>query len=262
MVNLKTLLVVLSTLLLFCNPGVGFAKDIGKGSPTKKIIKKIYIRAKGEKGGDHLVEGSVTSCHTTQILSDISSTKGKLIYVPLIRQFSDYDCGVVAAQSILAYYGLEVSEDKLMEILGTTQEDGTNRKEIIKYAEEQKFVVEERFDVTIDQLKQLLNNNLPIMIPIQAWPHGNCIDLPFDEWKNEWNYGHWVVATGYDDKNIYFMDPSTLGNYTLIPIKEFEARWHDQDSYGRLNHYVLIIAKPSIKKPIPKYTHYQIDRLG
>lgn len=31
---------------------------------------------------------------------------------------------------------------------------------------------------------------------------------------------------GYDLERFYFMDPSTLANYTYIPVQEFEDRWH------------------------------------
>ena len=39
--------------------------------------------------------------------------------------------------------------------------------------------------------------------------------------------GHWVVAIGYNKDNIFFMDPSTSGNYTYIPKDKLVARWHD-----------------------------------
>ncbi len=56
-----------------------------------------------------------------------------------------------------------------------------------------------------------------------------------------WNEGvrlvgpnHYAVAIGYDEKHIYFMDPSTLGHYTFIPIAEFLDRWHDMDGQVKL----------------------------
>jgi hypothetical protein len=49
------------------------------------------------------------------------------------------------------------------------------------------------------------------------------------------------------------MDPSTIGNYTFIPIPEFVARWHDyyNDHDGRavkLIHFGMVFSagsKPS-----------------
>jgi hypothetical protein len=36
--------------------------------------------------------------------------------------------------------------------------------------------------------------------------------------------------------------PSTLGNYTCIPVEEFLDRWHDRDQRGReLIHFGIVI---------------------
>ena len=60
-------------------------------------------------------------------------------------------------------------------------------------------------------------------------------------------------VVGFDRKYLYFMDPSTLGNYAFIPIPEFLARWHDYyiDEEGRkitLVHFGLVFSGKS--KPV------------
>jgi hypothetical protein len=54
-------------------------------------------------------------------------------------------------------------------------------------------------------------------VAIQAWVDNNDGKFPID-WKNLWDDGHYCVAVGYDEERIFFMDPSTLGHYTYIPI--------------------------------------------
>lgn len=49
------------------------------------------------------------------------------------------------------------------------------------------------------------------------------------DWDNTWEDGHYVVAIGYDEKYIYFEDPSILGGIGYIPKSEFLRRWHDYD---------------------------------
>ena len=75
----------------------------------------------------------------------------------------------------------------------------------------------------------------------------------------DWEDGHYVVAIGYDNKNIYLMDPSTLGNYTFIPIPEFLDRWHDQDPYTSefLIHFGMVIDKGQ-----PQYDFREIKYLA
>jgi predicted double-glycine peptidase len=79
-------------------------------------------------------------------------------------------------------------------------------------------------DQTLEDLKKFIDQGKPIIVIIQAWPDNYPVD-----WSNDWKDGHFVVAVGYDDYYVYFMDPSTLGNYTYIPQDEFLERWHDGD---------------------------------
>ncbi|HMA07121.1 MAG TPA: hypothetical protein VKP68_04645, partial [Ramlibacter sp.] len=46
-------------------------------------------------------------------------------------------------------------------------------------------------------------------------------------YADDWEDGHYAVVVGMDAEKIYFMDPSTIGNYTFIRVQEFVARWHD-----------------------------------
>ena len=79
----------------------------------------------------------------------------------------------------------------------------------------------------------------PVICLIQAWT-----DRKGNNYAKDWDDGHYVVAVGYDPKNIYFMDPCTLGNYTFIPTDEFLQRWHDKDTSEKLNHFALTLTKP------------------
>ena len=175
----------------------------------------------------------------------------KLIRVPLTRQGTDHTCGVASFQSVLAYYGESVREDNLGKAVKVTDE-GTSWQNIKAYALKQGFNVDVRLNMTLNDLKKLLAEHKPVMLAIQAWA-----DKPVD-YKNDWNDGHWVVAIGYDNDNIYFMDPSTLGNYTFIPTLEFLNRWHDTDIDGitKLGHFGMCINKDK-----PAYNPNSIEPL-
>ncbi len=155
----------------------------------------------------------------------------KIIRVPLIRQSTDYTCGVAALQALLAYYGEDVREDVLAKALHANHKIGTRYKNIERYAEAHALSVHVQHDMTLAQLKSSIQSGHPVLCLIQAWAEKKT------DYKTDWNDGHYVVAVGFDDDKLLFMDPSTSGHYAYIPFQEFEQRWHDVDGRVRLNHF-------------------------
>jgi predicted double-glycine peptidase len=169
----------------------------------------------------------------------LSRTAEVLLRVPLCRQATGYTCGVASLQSILYYYGYEIRQDNLAEELESNPETGTNYHKIMNAAQVRDIRVEARRDLTLDELKAALHGGKPVMVAIQAWADNPSL------YADDWDDGHWAIAIGYDKERIYLMDPSTLGNFTCIPVSEFLLRWHDLDSDNatRLIHFGLIFDK-------------------
>lgn len=165
------------------------------------------------------------------------SLPANLIRLPLTRQARSFTCGVSALQSVLAYYGEEIREDDLAKKLKSNYSEGTAYRNIAKYAESRGFHVDIHKDMTLADLKGIIDRKLPVIVLLQAWA-GRPID-----YRDAWTEGHYVVATGYDTKNIYFMDPSTLGNFAYIPEAEFVDRWHDTDGKEKLTHFGMVVTK-------------------
>ena len=163
----------------------------------------------------------------------------KLIRVPMTRQATDYTCGVAAVQSVLGYYGEDVHEHALYAELHPEPVMGTNTHDIAALLNARGFEVFVATGAELSDLKKSLDSGKPVIVALQAW--GNMPD-----YTDEWEQGHFAVAIGYDDKNIYFMDPSTLGQYTYIPSQEFLARWHDYEKEGRLIRFMMTASR---KKP-------------
>lgn len=161
-----------------------------------------------------------------------------LIPVPLTRQSNDYTCGVSVMQSVLAYYGDDIREDNLAKALGTKSESGTDYKNSIEYAKSKGYEVILYNNMTLEQLQECISKGQPVICAIQAWSDKVA------NYDKDWEDGHYVIAVGYDKDHIYFMDPSTLGNYTYIPISEFLLRWHDIDQRGiKLVHFGIVMTK-------------------
>ncbi|MBK7282920.1 C39 family peptidase [Candidatus Aalborgicola defluviihabitans] len=102
-----------------------------------------------------------------------------------------------------------------------------------------------------DELKGRIDSRIPVLLAIQAWA------TPPVDWSTFEN-GHYVVAVGYDNDHFYFMDPSTLGHYTYIPIPEFLERLYDHDDYQKqiclfgivmIKHDALLVHRDQVTRP-------------
>ena len=169
-----------------------------------------------------------------------ASAVGNLIRVPLTRQSSDYTCGVAVLQSILYFHDAhdDYSEDTLVKELKADPVNGTSYKAMADFARSKGYLVDIRTEMALDDIRNIIDNRVPVIVLIQAWA-----DSPAD-YSRDWEDGHYAVAAGYDRENVYFMDPSTLGNYTYLPNQEFLDRWHDEDKGEQLNHFGMIISRP------------------
>ena len=165
-----------------------------------------------------------------------------LIKVPMLRQSTDFTCGVSALQSVFAYFGDEYREDQLAKELKAVPKTGTHYQEMMRLAKAKGYSVKVVKNMTIAELKKLIDTGKPVICLIQAWAEKTT------DYSNDWEDGHYVLAIGHDQGNIFFMDPSTLCNYTYIPTDEFVKRWHDTDGKEQLVHFGLIIEKSK-----PKY---------
>lgn len=181
-----------------------------------------------------------TSALAHEILSLRNAPKN-LIKIPMTRQASDFTCGVAAVQSVMQYYGDEYHEGGLSKELQPSETDGTAYQQIKKIATNKGYQVKIYYNMSLQELKTLIDKGLPVIVLLQAWPNKKVI------YAHDWDDGHYAVAIGYDKQNIYFMDPSTLGNYTYISTNEFLTRWHDMDKKEKVIHFGMTITKSTPK---------------
>lgn len=174
------------------------------------------------------------------LILSVSSSGLELLKVPQIRQSIWYYCGVSSTEAIIVYYHLNdkeyetFTEFDLAEELKPIEGIGTDYKNILISLKKRNMGVE-YFDSTtektpLEKLKKALKEGKPVIIEIQAW------DDKGTNYTDNWDHGHYVVAIGYDEKNIYLMDPWVYGNYAYIPLKEFPSRWHGDDGTKKAVH--------------------------
>jgi len=158
-----------------------------------------------------------------------------IIDVPLARQATPYTCGVACVQSVLGYCGYSVRQDALADEMGTTYADGTAPQAIADALNARDLGSHIQENMTLDELKASIDKGQPVICAVQAWDDQSGID-----YTDVWSDGHYVVAIGYDSGRVYFMDPSTLGNYAYIDDDEFLSRWHDERDGQQLIHLGIV----------------------
>lgn len=158
-----------------------------------------------------------------------SLSPGQFIKVPLCHQETPYTCGVACVQSILAGYGITYTQDILSEQLKQKPIYGTDYRNIISFIKSLGFEASFHIEMSLDLLKELIDRGITPMLILQAWKEDE-IDYTY-----VWNNPHYVIACGYDEKQILFMDPWTLGNYVFLINNELLKRWHVIDQSG--NYY-------------------------
>lgn len=168
----------------------------------------------------------------------------KFIRVPHARQATNYTCGISCVQSIMHYYGDEFREDILERAMNTNKQSGVDQKEIVEFARSRGYFAETYLEFPFERILEEVDKGHPIILCIQAWADWE----DGKTWSERWDDGHYVVCVGYDDDNMYFMDPSSLGAYTYIPREEFKLRFHD--GYEDLKEVGMTVL---MYKDTPKY---------
>jgi len=176
---------------------------------------------------------TIVLAHLNRPIRDISQAD-VLLNVPSIRQSTEYSCGAATFSSILAFYGHDLSEKEVMNLIGTTS-GGTNPESFLSGSKKFGLKSELIEGMTEKGIRNYLDKGIPVILSIQAW--GDKKDYTVD-----WNDGHYVVAIGYDKNGFYFMDPSQLG-YSYLETNDLNDRWHDirRDNKKKYIHLGIII---------------------
>jgi predicted double-glycine peptidase len=168
-----------------------------------------------------------------------------MIPVPEVQQPDNQTCGVAALMSILSYYGVGTDDyDELKKCL-RVKKNGADYREMIRYARRVRLQAEAKEGMTLVQLEDCLKARRPVIVSIQAYE--DCREAIPEVYYGENTNGHFVVAIGFDQKNLYFMDPSLTGRRGYLPKREFLKRWHDNEGTERrpnvIEHLGLVIYK-------------------
>jgi predicted double-glycine peptidase len=139
------------------------------------------------------------------------------------RQSTEYSCGASALQAVLSYWGRDVDEAELIELMHTNSEVGTYPEDIVQGARSLGFDAEMKEHLTLDEVQRFTAGGDPVIALGQVWrSHKDRAKSVADEWDN----GHYIVVLGVDEDYVYFQDPYVRMSKAFVPRKSFEDHWH------------------------------------
>src|SRR5437899_8588307 len=167
------------------------------------------------------------------------------------RQVTEYSCGACALQAILSYWGKDVDETHLMEILHTHAEEGTYPEDIVRGARSLGFDAEARDNLALDEVERFTAAGHPMIALGQFWLSEKEMAVSVTE---EWETGHYIVVLGVDKDYVYFQDPFASMSKAFVPRKIFEEHWHQVmggklEKNPKLVHLgIFVLGKKSAKR--------------
>lgn len=191
-------------------PGVFDAIDDGAaGKPSVQMFIDDRARCLG-RGAGGLTWEQITDLYGSELLP-----------VPRVAQSTDFSCGAAALFSVLKFYKMPVDEEgQLYRILGTNAKTGTAPDRIAKVAEQFGLRANWRTGISVDDLRDAMNENVPVILDIQDPDDGKP--------KPSLPDGHYVVLCGLSREHAWYMNPSG-GKTDRVTVDNLVSRWADVD---------------------------------
>lgn len=156
-------------------------------------------------------------------------TPSNLLAFPHAIQTYEHDCGAAVLQSVLMYYGIEVRKEVIFKRAKTNSKVGTLIKGMVHTLD---FYGLKHISapMTLDEVKKYLDKKIPVILLVQGG-----VDDP-SEYPTDYDDSHWVVAIGYDKKNVYLEDPYAY-SHVYLTHAELAARWHGREGKAKHVHH-------------------------
>lgn len=178
------------------------------------------------------------------------------------RQITEYSCGPAAVQSVLAYWGQEVDQPKLMEVFRTTEEVGTHPEDMVAGLRTLGLDAEMKENCTVDDLAEFTSKFGPVIALGQVWRSQSAGLAATDDWGS----GHYFIVLGVDAENVYCQDPYLGMCKGFVPRSVFEEHWHqamggDLTKARKLMHVAIFIRGSKQASPVAEVADVDVTKL-
>jgi uncharacterized protein len=149
------------------------------------------------------------------------------IPIPDAPQETDYTCGAAALLAICQYYGVGPPDEHIIaKDMAIDPRVGANPDQVVRASRKYGLTDDVGRPMLIKELLRRIDRRRPTMCMLQAYGDRHNYD-------GDWKDGRWVVAIGYDERGVYFEDPSQQRPRGYLAYPELQARWHDTGRRGK-----------------------------
>lgn len=163
------------------------------------------------------------------------------IDLAVARQQQPFTCGPAVLAGLSRAWGHPWGEAQWTAASRADEEGGAAPEDMVRALTSQGFGAWLHEDMTIEQLRSLVEQGIPVLCPIKAW-----------------SGGHWVAVVGMPSSEagplVVVNDPAMdhpLGHRTT---EEWESSWHDEDRYGKVwrRAGIAVTRPPVTSRHVPR----------
>lgn len=146
-----------------------------------------------------------------------------------LQQLRDFSCSAASLRAVLQHYGLEKSEEELIELIGAQPKRGAEWDQIVRAAEKLGFEAKAK-SLSIPELEQYLKEGIPLIANVKSYTKAYS--------------GHWLVLAGLKNDMVQIMDPNIKGNWREEKWEKFLPRFWDWSMYDKdkiLHRWCVIV---------------------
>lgn len=165
----------------------------------------------------------ISGCAQNQPSSQISSDNDNAVIienVPFVKQ-KDKFCGPASMASVMQFYGEDIDQDEIAEVIYIPQLNGALISDMENYAKDSGYKVESS-NGNIEMLKSNLDENKPVILLVDR-----------GKWKV--SVPHYYVAYGYNDERRIIILHTGDKSDQEISFDKVDEEW------GKMNNLMLVI---------------------
>ncbi len=134
-----------------------------------------------------------------------------MVRIKHIKQETDWTCGPAVMRMALHALGKQVPEKKLIRLMKTTKEKGTDHDQFVEVAQKYNLpYISGAKSTTLKELKDLMKEEYVIII---------CY------WDKKQKYGHYAIIKAIKEGRVWLADPDAHINYSYLS-NYFQQIWY------------------------------------
>ncbi len=161
-----------------------------------------------------------------------------MLSIAPFRQKPGY-CGPASLKIVLGFFGVKITEKKLVEISGCSKTRGIKAEGLVRAARKLGFHAKIKDFSDLKDINEWVNKKkIPVIVDWFAFEGG-----------------HYSVVSGIDKENIYLEDPS-LGHRRALKLTTFKRLWFDFPNDYLKSKSELIIRRMIVIEKSTRYDRY------